>query len=506
MRNKTKAFINLIKSHKIWSAIIGILLITIIYYSFFAGSNIVPPNFVLTERGNIKEIVSVTGNIKPFSDVNLAFERSGKVSNINIKVGDQVSESNILASINNDDLAANLDQAKANLKIAEIQFGQSQVGTTTIQNSKVDKATLDLAQAKISLVNSIKDSYTKADDAFRNKIYSLFVDPIKSGSKLNFAADSFLKEPIEKEKGVLEEELNSWYQELVSLSSSSDLDSYYNTAKTNLISIKTLLDQCATVVNKLSPNTSYSTQDQIDVWKLNVSGARTSIDTAISNLSGVWDEYQAAILALRTAESDFMVQGANIDQAKAGVASAEAELAKTIIKSPINGVITSIDAKLGEIVSANKNIISVISLGDYEVEAFVPEADISKVKINDLASTTLDAYGSSINFGTKVIKIDPAATIIEGVPTYKVTFKFINTDGRIKAGMTANLDILTSEKNDVLNVPARAIYSKNGDRYVKVLGEKNAILEIKIEVGLRGSDGQVEILSGLKEGDKVVTS
>lgn len=188
------------------------------------------------------------------------------------------------------------------------------------------------------------------------------------------------------------------------------------------------------------------TQTQIDSWKADVSTARTSIDLAISALIDTQNQYKTAVLNLDTVQNDYSVQEVNVEQAQASVASAEAELAKSIVKSPINGVITNIDAKVGEIVPANKNIISVISYGDYEVEAFVPEADISKVKIGNSAKTTLDAYGDSIYFDTKVIKIDPAATVIDGVPTYKVTFRFISMDQRIKSGMTANLNILTSEK------------------------------------------------------------
>jgi len=510
MRNISRSFFSFIKNNKIWSLIIGLTIIGVVWYGFFNEENNLTPTFIKVEKGTVKEEVSVTGNVKPFSDVDLAFERGGRVANINVVVGDKVYEGQALASLANADLIANLDQAKANLKIAEVQLGNIQVDEqtkiSTVQNSTVDKAVLDLAQIKTTLINTIKDSYTKADDAVRNKIYSLFLNPVRYRANLNFTTDTLLEEQIEGGKDILNSNLDFWYLSLNSLNNLSNLEDYYNTAKTNLISIKTLLDKCAIAVNSLSPDSSDSTQDEIDVWKTNISTARTNIDTAIYSLIEIWDEYQAKILALRTAQSDFTVLGVSVDQAMAGVASAEAELAKSMIKSPINGIITNIDTKLGEIVSANKNIISIISYGDYEVEAFIPEADIAKIKIGNFASTTLDAYGSDINFDTKVIKIDPAATVIEGVPTYKVTLNFINKDERVKAGMTANLDILTMQKDDVLSLPARVIYSRNGGRYVKILDLKNQVQEVEVSVGLRGFDGLVEIISGLKVGDRVVTS
>jgi len=157
-------------------------------------------------------------------------------------------------------------------------------------------------------------------------------------------------------------------------------------------------------------------------------------------------------------------------------------------------------------VSVNQNIISLISAGNYQVEVFVPEADIAKVKLGNTARTTLDAYNDGSIFETSVVKIDPAATFIDGVPTYKVTLSFNKLDERIKAGMTANLDILTAEKMDVLTVPTRTVYTKDVFRYIKVLNSDNSISEIRIETGLRGSDGRLEIISGVVEGDKVVTN
>jgi HlyD family secretion protein len=496
MQNKLKGLGGFLRSHKIWTVIIILLVLVSAWYFINKSSENVKFAEVTVVRGSLSEIVSVTGNVKPFSDVSLAFERGGRVSNVYAVVGDRVSANQVLASVSNADLSANLDQAKANLKITELQLG-----------SKTDKVSLDLAQAKTSLINNIKDSFTKADDALQNKIYSLFNNPARYNSKLIFTADSSLQKDIEDGRNIASDMLDIWYLSLGKLDNNSDLVSYYNSTKENLVFLKKLLDQCAEAVNGLTTDSANATQIQIDTWKLNISSARTSIDSTINSLVNSGDQYQVANLAMKNSQTDLSIQSASIEQARAGVSSAEAELAKSVIKSPVDGVITKIDIKIGETVTANKDVVSVISYGQYEIESFVPEADIAKIKIGDLASTTLDAYGSSVNFETMVIKIDPAATVIDGVPTYKVTLKFINKDDRVKSGMTANLDIMTEKKDGVLVIPTRVVISENNKKYVNVLGIGDGAVVTKVEVvtGLRGVDGFVEIVSGLKEGDKVVT-
>lgn len=494
MKNISNIF-SWIKRHKIWSIIILAAIILIAWYFIKNSSENIKYTEVAVERGSLLEIVSVTGNVKPLSDVDLAFERGGRVAAINVAVGGKVYAGEALASVSNADLLANLDQAKANLKKVQAGLGDS-----------ADQTALNFSQAQTSLTNTIKDSYTKADDAVRNKMFTLFNDPIKYGANLAFSTDTFLEEDIEDGKDTTVDALDSWYRSLQKLVVTSDLESYYNIAKTNLTSIKSLLDKCAEAVNGLTIEAGGITQTQIDTWKLNISTARTSINTAIDTLTSSFNQYNTYSLSVKISQNNNLAEEAVVEQAVAAVASAEAELAKTILKSPMDGVITNIDTKLGEIVSVGKNIISIISYGDYQVESYIPEADIAKVKIGNIASTTLDAYGDSVVFQTKVIKIDPAATVIDGVPTYKVTLKFISQDDRIKSGMTANLDILTNEKTDILILPNRVITIQSDGKYVSVINpaDKSDLLDKKIVTGLRGSDGNVEIISGLNEGDKVV--
>jgi HlyD family secretion protein len=188
------------------------------------------------------------------------------------------------------------------------------------------------------------------------------------------------------------------------------------------------------------------------------------------------------------------------------VQNIKTQLAKTVIFSPINSILTKMEIEVGENASLNVAIISLMSASEFEIEARVAEVDIAKIKINDSAKVTLDAYGSDIIFEAKVVKIDPAETIIEGLPTYKVTLQFIEKDDRLKSGMTADIDILTAQKQEVILIPQRAVISENGDKLVRVLEKGNKVKKVIVKTGLRGSSGEIEIVEGLAEGDKVIIS
>ncbi|MFH1111442.1 MAG: efflux transporter periplasmic adaptor subunit, partial [Patescibacteria group bacterium] len=94
---------------------------------------------------------------------------------------------------------------------------------------------------------------------------------------------------------------------------------------------------------------------------------------------------------------------------------------------------------------------------------------------------------------------------VSDVIYYEVTIMFDNQDERIKPGMTANIDVLTADKKNVLVAPLRAVkYSEAGQTYVEVL-EQGQIKRQEVSIGLKGDNGLVEIKSGLQAGQQVIT-
>ena len=134
--------------------------------------------------------------------------------------------------------------------------------------------------------------------------------------------------------------------------------------------------------------------------------------------------------------------------------------------------------------------------------------DIARIKIGNAAKVTLDAYGNDVVFDAKVISIDPAETVIEGVATYLTKLHFVKPDSRIKPGMTANIDIVSASHDNALSLPQRAVQKQGSREFVMIYNalakNTSSTEERSVTTGLRGSDGYVEILSGLSEGEGVV--
>ncbi|MBU6370835.1 MAG: efflux RND transporter periplasmic adaptor subunit [Patescibacteria group bacterium] len=483
-----KTLLTFVKKHP-WITGIGGIVVAGILFSVFGGKQSSGADLASVERRDIVEEVSATGNVKALSDLDLSFRTVGQIASIPVSVGDRVFAGETLATLANEDLAAAVEQAKAGLKAAEAKLADMQNGTRPEE----------LAVTKNALDASIAAAYTTADNAVHHDIDQMFDNPRTASPTITIPMNDFqLQNEINADRVAVESVLAVWAGS-AAVSASSSLSA--------IDTVKNFVDMIALALSETSPSASLS-QTTIDGYETTVSADRSALDLARSNIASAEANYNLD-LAGNTAES-IAGQAASVEEAQANVDAAEAELAKSVVISPISGVVTNVPISVGETVSAGETAISVISYGKYDVESYIPEADIARVKIGDPATTTLDAYGSAVFFPTSVAKIDPAETVIEGVPTYKVTFVFASSsDSRIKSGMTANLDILTGTATDTLAVPSRSVYSVNVQKYVElVLDPKNPAKTAKtaITTGLRGVDGFVQVLSGLSDGQTIVGS
>jgi len=486
-----------------------VVLLIILYFLFFRGSKTPKFDFAIASIGNVTERVSVTGKISPVEKADLAFEKGGRLVSIKVKVGDRVKKGDIIASLDTTSDRASLASAEA--KLADLSRGLN-APESALEQSKINTASVSLANAKQDALNAVRSALATTQGAIYNYADTFFDYPQSVNPTINIQTSSQnVNTAINLERLTVTETLNKWKQDLGTVGTENDALKLIKNVNGYEITIKNFMDSLSSIVNDLDTGSSGLSRTTIDTYITSMNSGLSTFNQALALISTAKTTLENSISNYDQIYNNFLLKNSgasaqSIAAQTAVVNTYKAELAKDYLISPIDGMVTRIEPDLGEFVSPGVVVFSVISDGDYKIEAYVPEADIAKVSIGDMASTTLDAYGQATDFPAVVVAIDPAETILEGVPTYKITFQFIYGDPRIKSGMTANLDILSNEKTNVITVPTRAVQTSAGSKTIRVLditGKKFDV--VPVTVGLKGSDGMIEIVSGVNVGDKVVT-
>lgn len=257
-------------------------------------------------------------------------------------------------------------------------------------------------------------------------------------------------------------------------------------------------------------------QDAYTAALVNLDIAKTKMGTDVKGA-----EANAAIqlAALESAKADFDQRKASVrevdlaplraavEQAAVQYDKAVNDISKTKIVAPVDGTVSEVLPDPGEQIVANSPAVRLVGTSQYDIEALVPEADITKIAVGQKAEITLDAYGDSVVFPGTVTAKDPAETTVQDAVYYKIRVQ-VEPDGKeVKPGMTANVTVLTAEAKGALVIPSRAVKTdpEKKTTSVRVL-ENGQPKDISVTTGLRGDEGRVEITTGLSENQTIIVS
>ncbi|MEK7138094.1 MAG: efflux RND transporter periplasmic adaptor subunit [Patescibacteria group bacterium] len=501
----------------IFGGIAGLILI--IGILALSKGNGVSGEIFVVKKGTLTQVVSVTGKTQAVSNVELSFEKAGRVASIPVKVGDRVRAGQVLASLESGELRASLADALANVDVQKAKLDELLIGSRpediSIKESELAKDKQDLVNYYGSVLNVSNDAFNKADDALRQQLDALFTNDENLNPSLSFEiSSSQFKTNIESRRLGLGIELNEWSKKIGRLgpiSNETELDEILVFGNSYLSKLQSFLNDIFQGLNS-SVALSAST---LETYKGNVDTARANISTALSTLTGKIQNISAQKIVVQKAQyqldlekagstkEQIAAQSAQVKQAKAKTQVIQAQINQNIIFAPFAGLVAKQDLEIGEVAAANVTFISLISDDKLEVEANVPEVSIGKVAVGNLAKIKLDAFSDEI-FEGRVGYVEPAETLVEGVVNYKIKVIFDKADKRIRTGLTADIDITTLTKENVLMIPSFAIQeNEDGSFTVNQKEDREAVL-VEIEVGVRGSDGSVEIISGLREDDEIV--
>ena len=168
----------------------------------------------------------------------------------------------------------------------------------------------------------------------------------------------------------------------------------------------------------------------------------------------------SSLAQLRVQEAALKSAHAQVDQKTAALAQAQTNLDYTTIRAPVDGIVVSRAVDVGQTVAASLQAPTLFTIAQdltkMQVETSVDEADIGRVKLEDRASFTVDAFPGQPFVGI-VTQIRKAAQIVQNVVTYTVVISVDNPGGRLLPGMTANVKLVYAEKPSVLKVPNAAL-------------------------------------------------
>jgi macrolide-specific efflux system membrane fusion protein len=234
-----------------------------------------------------------------------------------------------------------------------------------------------------------------------------------------------------------------------------------------------------------------------------------TVDKAEKEYAVSLSQYKTAQEAIQLVKEKFTKEEidaaeAKVEQAKASLREVQVQLSYATITAPISGTIASVTTQQGETVSAGLNaptFITIIDLNRLEVDTYVDETDIGKVRVGQEATFTVASFPDK-DFKGKVMAIYPKAIIQDNVIYYITIISVEKPGGLLRPEMTATVNISLQKRENVLTVPNAAICRKEGKKVVFVMQNSQPIKR-EVKTGWKDSN-YTEVLSGLKEGERVI--
>src|SRR5438477_3902363 len=197
-----------------------------------------------------------------------------------------------------------------------------------------------------------------------------------------------------------------------------------------------------------------------DTAEANYDQATAQSQASRANEKALEAGIQAAQAQLRVQEAGLQSSRAQVDQKQAALSQAQTNLDYTTIRAPVDGVVVPRAVDVGQTVAASLQAPVLFTIAQdltkMQVEVSVDEADIGRIKLEDRATFTVDAF-SGQTFSGVVTQIRKAAQVVQNVVTYTVVISVDNPGGRLLPGMTANVKLVYAEKPSVLKVPNAAL-------------------------------------------------
>ncbi len=426
----------------------------------------------VARRGDIVLSASGTGTLQAANQVDLGFKTGGKLTKLNVKVGDQVKEGQLLAELDNTAQELQYEQAKQNLA------GQTSVAAIATAQQSIAQATLDLQSAERNLEYLIsppvyywENEVAKDEQAVKDAQTAVDVAP----------SDKDTQDKLKKAQDTLA------------------------SAKGKLVGAQASYEKTY-VPNNFTYHTVNQTTHRSEKYVSPPSAAEIlKARAALTIAQGALTDAQNLYAALTSGDVPPDASGSGLQtlqQAKLDLQTAEDNLNATQLFAPFSGTVMSVSAQFGDAVGSTA-IMTIADLSKLYLQTYVDESDYDKFKVGNSANIVFDALPDQ-TFTGKVVQVDPALDTSSGSSVVSGLVELDPTSADLLIGMGASVDVISGQAQNAVLVPLAAVHEYAPGKYA-VFVMRNGKLTVQfVKVGLQDLVN-VEIKSGLQVGDVVST-
>lgn len=540
-------------SHKIVSIVVVLVLCFGAYY-IFSPSTTIQTSYVLgmVTRGNIISSIDGSGQVASLNEVDIKSKVSGDITWVGVIAGQEVKKGQALVGIDSTDAQKTIATAEISLAEAKLQYDKDSA-----------QAPIDYQKKLETLQTEKKDLETAYENVF-NAISNAFLDfptvmtgleDVLYGEQLNINKnwninyyEDFFSQSIDSDKGVLVDIADSDYKIARSEYDKNFLD-FQNTnryasetTKENLLVETINTTKSIAQAIKSEQNVLDTIVDLAQSKKLAIPSSITTFQTKLKSYIGTINGHLSSLLSqqssLETLKQQIINTQRDIDlllinnstgnnpitlqisknsitKKEQDLADLKVDLANYTIRAPFDGTIAKVSVKKFDSISSGASLVTAITKQQLATIS-LNEIDVAGIKVGQKVSLTFDAV-EGLTMTGQVSEVDTIGTVSQGVVNYSVKIVFDTQDERIKSGMSVNASIITDTKIDVLTVPSSAIKSSGGVNYVEIPDSSEVVDQNvnggvvlvrplgkqEVEIGVTNGTS-AEIISGLKEGDKII--
>ena len=457
--------------------------------------------------GTVITTVTGSGQISASEQVAVVSQVSGALTSLPVTDGQEVTQGQLLATVDSTDAARSLQSAQ--IALAKLEEAPATTTLTQTQNSVVTSYASSFNDLVATFVN-LPAIMTGIDGMLNTQGQYLSE---ANTEYLNSTAISLRDNAMQSDSTADQNYAQSLalYKTLTRQSATSTVDSVIESTYTTVQSISQAIKDERTAVDFIQSQAAQQYQSQAD-----------TAQNDLATWSGEIDSYVATLLAdknsiVQSAESlTSLVNGVDpldIQSQELSIQAAQESYNNYFIYAPISGIL-SLNSKPTDTVSNGTTIGTIISQQKIATIA-LNEIDAAKVQIGDKATLTFDAL-NNFSVAATVTDVSVIGTVSSGVVTYNVTITLDTNDARIKPGMSINASIVTDVESNVLTVPNAAIKTQGTISYVQELNQIASTTQatsgvtsatppknVPVTVGISNST-VTEILSGLSAGNQVI--